>query len=158
MQPGFPIRLTALMMARVLANCTTNPVTGKSDFAMMSEPEEVRTGRTEDSKVRKRHGVYDMILADRPSQGVVRHNNFYRAELGLALNFSQGWRVKNQPQNVSAARPLTVRAITARAGLTFAELAGLSPLGKHAEGHLRVINGLYPAGEPVAGQALKIVE
>ena len=31
-------------------------------------------------------------------------------------------------------------------------------LGRFAEGHLRVLNGLYPAGEPVAGQSLKIVE
>jgi predicted Zn-dependent protease len=43
-------------------------------------------------------------------------------------------------------------------GLTFAELARRSPLGRFAEGNLRVINGLYPASEPVAGQPLKIVE
>ena len=56
------------------------------------------------------------------------------------------------------ARPLRLRVVTAPPGLTFAELAQRSPLGKFAEGHLRVINGLYPAGEPVAGQPLKIVE
>lgn len=56
------------------------------------------------------------------------------------------------------ARPLALRVITARPGLTFAELAHLSPLGTNAEGHLRVINGMYPKGEPVAGQALKIVD
>jgi predicted Zn-dependent protease len=56
------------------------------------------------------------------------------------------------------AKPLRIRVITARAGLTFAELAKTSPLGRFAEGHLRVINGLYPTGEPIAGQALKIVE
>ena len=56
------------------------------------------------------------------------------------------------------AHPLRLRVITAPAGLTFAELARRSPLGRFAEGHLRVINGLYPSGEPVAGQPLKIVE
>jgi predicted Zn-dependent protease len=56
------------------------------------------------------------------------------------------------------AKPLRIRVITARAGLTFAELAKTSPLGRFAEGHLRVINGLYPTGEPIAGQGLKIVE
>jgi predicted Zn-dependent protease len=56
------------------------------------------------------------------------------------------------------AKPLRIRVITARAGQTFADLAKSSPLGRFAEGHLRVINALYPAGEPVAGQALKIVE
>jgi predicted Zn-dependent protease len=58
----------------------------------------------------------------------------------------------------AAAQPLRLRVITATPGLTFAELARRSPLGRFAEGHLRVINGLYPAGEPAAGQPLKIVE
>lgn len=48
--------------------------------------------------------------------------------------------------------------IEARSGMTFAGLARTSPLGKNAQGHLRLINAMYPAGEPVAGQALKIVE
>lgn len=61
-------------------------------------------------------------------------------------------------QERTLARPLRLRVITARAGMTFAELARTSPLGRFAEGHLRVINNLYPKGEPVAGQALKIVE
>ena len=56
------------------------------------------------------------------------------------------------------ARPLRLRVIIAREGETFAVLARKSPLGRFAEGHLRVLNGLYPAGEPVAGQKLKIVE
>jgi predicted Zn-dependent protease len=56
------------------------------------------------------------------------------------------------------ARPLRLRVINAQPGVTFAELAGRSPLGRFAEGHLRVINGMYPKGEPVAGQPLKIVE
>lgn len=61
-------------------------------------------------------------------------------------------------QERALAKPLRMRVITASAGLTFAELARTSPLGRFAENHLRVINGLYPGGEPVAGQALKIVE
>lgn len=61
-------------------------------------------------------------------------------------------------QEREQAKPMRVRVITAATGTTFAELAKKSPLGRFAEGHLRVINGLYPTGEPVAGQALKIVE
>ena len=209
--------------------------------------------------------VDGMIFADSPKQGVFRHNNFYHAELGIAMRFPEKWRVRNRPQNVVAvnpendglldlrsggaaegspeevlrkrlklgadtpvratevnglraasvdltlrggptrvlcvfheksafllagqartseafdkhreafeaalgsfhpltdkeralARPLRVRVITAQEGVTFAELARRSPLGRFAEGHLRVLNGLYPAGEPVAGQSLKIVE
>jgi len=61
-------------------------------------------------------------------------------------------------QERAAAQPLRLRVTTATPGLTFAELARRSPLGRFAEGHLRVINGLYPNGEPVAGRPLKIVE
>ncbi|MBI3045615.1 MAG: M48 family metalloprotease [Betaproteobacteria bacterium] len=61
-------------------------------------------------------------------------------------------------QERALARPLRLRVITAQPGTTFAELARRAPLGRFAEAHLRVINGLYPAGEPVAGQSLKIVE
>ncbi len=211
------------------------------------------------------HKIDHMVYADSPDQGVVRNNTLYHTGLGLVMRFPQGWRVKNQPQNVTAAspgnnvlidlrtvgpakgnpadmlrkiarlgsgskvtpttlnglraatahasiqgkptrivvvflgnnayaigaqaqnsqamsrflpeieaaqnsfhaitnneralaRPLTLRIITARSGLTFAELARTSPLGKNAAGYLRVINGLYPSGEPVAGQPLKIVE
>ena len=55
-------------------------------------------------------------------------------------------------------RPLTLRIINAPPGATFAELARTSPLGKNALAHLRLLNGLYPNGEPAAGQALKIIE
>ncbi len=56
------------------------------------------------------------------------------------------------------ARPLTLRVINTPAGATFAELARNSPLGKNAVSHLRLINGMYPNGEPVAGQPLKVIE
>ena len=58
----------------------------------------------------------------------------------------------------NSVRPLTLRVINAPKGATFAELARNSPLGKNAVSHLRLLNGLYPNGEPVAGQPLKIVE
>lgn len=56
------------------------------------------------------------------------------------------------------ARPLKVRLYTAKKGDTFAGLARGSPLGKHAEGYLRLMNSAYPRGEPAPGQLLKVVE
>jgi len=56
------------------------------------------------------------------------------------------------------ARPLTMRIITATPGMTYAKLAQGSPIGRFAQQTLRLINAQYPSGEPVAGQALKIVE
>ena len=56
------------------------------------------------------------------------------------------------------AQPLMIKITTAKPGVTYAELAHTSPLGKNAESYLRLINAQYPSGEPVRGQQLKIVE
>ena len=53
---------------------------------------------------------------------------------------------------------LEIRTIIATKGLSYAELATNSPLGSNAENYLRLLNGQYPEGEPVAGQTIKIVE
>ncbi len=56
------------------------------------------------------------------------------------------------------AKPLAIRLITASADTRFAALAKTSPLGRHAESTLRLINNRYPTGEPAVGQLIKIVE
>ena len=56
------------------------------------------------------------------------------------------------------AKPALIHTRTAKKGETFANLARLSPLGKNAEGYLRLMNHAYPSGEPQAGQPLKTVE
>ncbi len=58
----------------------------------------------------------------------------------------------------AAVKPLRLKLVVADADTRIAELARRSPLGRNAEGYLRLMNGLYPSGEPVAGQTLKIVE
>ena len=57
-----------------------------------------------------------------------------------------------------AARPHVLRLLTAQPGTTMAALARQSPLGGEAESQLRLMNDLYPGGEPVPGQLLKIVQ
>jgi predicted Zn-dependent protease len=57
-----------------------------------------------------------------------------------------------------AAKALTIKLITVEPNTRMADLAARSPLGRNAEGYLRLMNGLYPKGEPVAGQTLKIVQ
>ncbi len=55
-------------------------------------------------------------------------------------------------------RPYALKLITANAGTRFAALAQASPLGRQAEGYLRLVNGMYPKGEPQPGQRIKVVE
>jgi predicted Zn-dependent protease len=62
------------------------------------------------------------------------------------------------PAEKLAARPHVLQLITAQAGTTMAGLARQSPLGADAESQLRLMNDLYPSGEPKPGQLLKIVQ
>ena len=51
-----------------------------------------------------------------------------------------------------------IELTTARRGDTFAKLAKKSPnAGPYAEQELRLINGMFPNGEPVAGQLIKVL-
>ena len=61
------------------------------------------------------------------------------------------------PAEKLAARPYVLKLITAQPGTTMAGLAQQSPLGTDAESQLRLMNDLYPDGEPKPGQLLKIV-
>ena len=62
------------------------------------------------------------------------------------------------PAEKKAARTHALQLLTVRPGQTMAELARQSPLGADAERQLRLMNGLYPDGEPEPGQLLKIVQ
>jgi len=48
--------LTALA---VLAGCATNPATGKKEFSLMSEAQEIQIGREADPQIRQEMGVYE---------------------------------------------------------------------------------------------------
>ena len=62
------------------------------------------------------------------------------------------------PKEKQLARPHVLRLVTAAPGTSMAALARQSVLGSDAESQLRLLNGLYPSGEPRPGQRLKIVQ
>lgn len=95
-------------------------------------------------------GAYAIGLQAKDATAYARHKTAMEA----AMNSFHAMTAQER----ALAKPLRLRVVTAQPGQTFAALARNSPLGKFAENHLRVINGLYPSGEPVAGQSLKIVE
>ena len=51
-----------------------------------------------------------------------------------------------------------IKLIRAKPGDTFSKLAKRSSISKHAVEQLRLLNGMYPDGEPKAGQLIKIVQ
>ena len=51
-----------------------------------------------------------------------------------------------------------IKLIRAKSGDTFARLARKSDLDRHAEDRLRLLNGMFPDGEPTRGQLIKIIQ
>lgn len=62
------------------------------------------------------------------------------------------------PAQRAAARPYRIRLLTAQPGTSMARLASQSALENNAVAQLRLLNGLYPNGEPQPGQMLKVIQ
>ncbi|NND82168.1 MAG: M48 family metalloprotease [Gammaproteobacteria bacterium] len=65
-------------------------------------------------------------------------------------------RLKSEEQSLAEGRE--IQLITARRGDTFASLARQANLSEYAEAQLRLINGMYPNGEPSPGQRIKLIK
>ncbi|KJS05578.1 MAG: hypothetical protein VR73_12065, partial [Gammaproteobacteria bacterium BRH_c0] len=61
------------------------------------------------------------------------------------------------PARLVGLEPQRIHYVKATANTTFAQLAAHLKLGKYGEQELRLINGYYPRGEPVAGEWIKII-
>jgi len=61
-------------------------------------------------------------------------------------------------QEESLAKPLTIHLYRVQQGDNVEKIATRSSLSKHVTDQLRLLNGIYPQGEPVAGQEFKVVQ
>lgn len=76
---------------------------------------------------------------------------------GKFMNTIKSLRLLDE-KSARSARPGSIRVIEANAGTTMRVLAAASPLDQYAEQQLRLLNGLYPDGEPEPGQKIKIID
>jgi predicted Zn-dependent protease len=65
---------------------------------------------------------------------------------------------KMTEEEISKSKGLRIKVIRFKQGMSYKELANNSPLGRYAEGKLRLLNGHYPEGIPEVGSLIKIVE
>lgn len=52
--------IVALTIVFLFAGCAVNPVTGKRNFTLMSEADEMRTGRQTAAEIGKEYSTYDL--------------------------------------------------------------------------------------------------
>ena len=94
--------------------------------------------------------VYQFLAAAKDATLLKKHDKEFLATVNSlrALKKSE----------LSLAESRKIKLITAKKGDSFAKLAKNSPLSSHPEEQLRLLNGMYPDGEPTPGQYIKIVE
>ena len=94
--------------------------------------------------------IYQVLIAGKDASALNRND-----AVGLAT-------IKSMRQLKSSeakfAKPKNIRVIRAKKGDTFAKLARRSDLQNHPVEQLRLLNGMYPDGEPTPGQLVKIVQ
>ncbi len=98
------------------------------------------------------HGkrIYQVLIAGKDSSAL---NKYDSVGLGTIKSMRQ---LKTAEKEL--AKPKNIKLIQAKSGDTFAKLATQSDLQNHAVEQLRLLNGMYPDGEPKAGQLIKIVQ
>ena len=58
-RPQITLSVLTLVTAALVTACATNPATGKREFSLMSEAQEVQLGQEMDPQIRREMGVYD---------------------------------------------------------------------------------------------------
>lgn len=69
-QPRFVLTIISAALAATLVACATNPATGKKEFSLMSEAQEVQLGQGMDPQIKQEMGVYDDAELQRYVSGV----------------------------------------------------------------------------------------
>ncbi|MGB1799665.1 MAG: M48 family metalloprotease [Gammaproteobacteria bacterium] len=83
-------------------------------------------------------------------------NNLAKYDQAM-LNTAKSFHALTKKER-ALAKPLRLKVIQANKKTRLAELAKKSSLDAHAESQLRLLNAMYPKGEPKKGQLLKVVE
>ncbi len=94
--------------------------------------------------------IYQVLIAGKDGNAL---NKYDAAGLATIKSMRQ---LKNAERKL--AKPKNIKLVRAKSGDTFASLAKRSDIERHAEEQLRLLNGMYPDGEPKPGQLVKIVQ
>ena len=145
---GLSSRAVLIAVITVVAACATNPVTGRREFTLMSEAQEISLGRESDAQIKAEMGVYN----DAALQQYVSDIGLRLAKLSERPDLPWQFTVVDQPAINAFALPGGFIYLT-RGILPFldneAELAGV--LG-HEIGHVAARHSVQQYTRSLGGQ------
>jgi predicted Zn-dependent protease len=150
----------AALAALAAAACALNPATGKREFSLMSEAQEIAIGQEADGEIRRKMGTVD----DRDLQqyGILPFLDD-EAQLAGVLGHEIGHvTARHSAQQYSRATGAQLGLVlgnlyTARDGDTWASIAERAGKGIIRPSTLAIMNGRAPGEQPRPGDRLKIV-
>jgi predicted Zn-dependent protease len=101
---------------------------------------------------------FDIHQEDKKPKAWIFIKKFKEIDDDNASNIIEVSFQKMTKEEVSKSQGLRIKVVRFREGMSYRELADNSPLGRYAEGRLRLLNGHYPEGTPEVGTLIKIVE
>jgi predicted Zn-dependent protease len=153
-----------LILSLALSACATNPVTGKSDFALVSENEEIKQGRSYHKQIIASYGVHEVPARHSVRQqsgqmastllGTSAEDQFAGTEK-ILLDINQSFR-RLSPAQIDAIEVPRLQ-IVKRKFNSFETLAEQSAIEYEAVNILRLLNRAYPNGDITKIKNLKTV-
>ncbi len=110
-------------------------------------------------KIYTRYTVYfDVIDKDKKPKAWIFIKKLKELDDDIESSIIENSFQKMTQDEIDKSKGLRIKVIRFKEGMSYKELAANSPLGRFAEGKLRLLNGHYPEGEPEIGGLMKIVE
>ncbi len=138
--------LPVLLFTVVLNGCAVNPVSGKSELALISEEKELKLGRKNDKIIRKQYGVYE----NKKLQAYVNRIGQRLAKLSHRPNIKYTFTVLGSPEVNAFALPGGYIYITRGIMSYINSEAELAAILGHEIGHVTARHGVQQYSKATA--------
>ena len=101
---------------------------------------------------------FDIFQENEKPKAWIFVKKFKEIEDDIASKIIETSFQKMTEEEITKSKGLRIKVIRFKQGMSYKELADNSPLGRYAEGKIRLLNGHYPTGTPEVGSLVKIVE
>jgi len=125
------------------------PTTEDQAYAGLATISDKTTGQTQNMLVSMITRGNQAFVISGLGKTVLPEQQFYQVAKSVR-------KLKNSEKSLATGRK--IKLVKAKRGDTIASLSKRSNLDSYAQAKVRLINGLYPDGEPTVGQMIKIVE
>ena len=145
-----PFRMISLLFLSVVLACAVNPVTGKKQFSLMSESQEIALGQESDPAIIAQFGLYD----NDAMQNFINSRGQEMAKISHRSNLKYTFRILDSPVVNAFALPGGYVYFTRGIMAHFNDEAQFAGVLGHEIGHVTARHSAQQYSNQILGQAL----